>query len=186
MRETSSERVARPRTRPGLVMRLAGRGGYGVLPQGAFGGGYVYGALVMGRARLELGVGAGFAGKFVLTESVSRRPLHLSVMVAGCMQRTRRRLDLRGCLGFEAGNVAVRRPESLPWPWTVHLVGAPSLTWWFHGRVGVYAGVGVGLALVRPNFYVGPAPGDQALAERAVPPLAVSGTLGVEFRGRSR
>jgi len=33
---------------------------------------------------------------------------------------------------------------------------------------------------------VGPAPGDQALAERAVPPLAVSGTLGVKFRSRSR
>lgn len=111
MRETSSDQVARPRTRPGLATRLAGRGGYGVLPQGAFGGGQVHGALVMDRARLEIGVGAGFAGKFVLTESVSRRPLHLSVQVAGCMQITRRRLDLRGCLGFEVGNVAVRRPE---------------------------------------------------------------------------
>lgn len=60
------------------------------------------------------------------------------------------------------------------------------MTWWFHDQVGVHAGVGAGLALARPNFYVGPAPGDQALAERAVPPLAVSGTLGVKFRSRSR
>jgi hypothetical protein len=141
---------------------------------------------VTGRARLELGVGAGYGGKFVLTEKVMRRPLHLSVQLLGCGEVTPRRLDLRWCLGIEVGNVAVRRQEPRPGPWTVHLIGAPSLTWWFHARVGVYAGVGAGIALVRPNFYVGSGPGDEAIAEGTVPPLAVSGALGVEFRGLAR
>jgi len=138
----------------------------------------------MGHVRLELGVGAGYAGSLVLTENVRRRPLHLSMQLAGCGEMTRPGgVALRLCLGLEIGHVAVRREKSQPRPWTVHIVGAPSLTWWFHARVGLYAGMDFGIAPVLPNFYVGPGPGDKAVAEGAAQWLMASGTLGVEFRG---
>ena len=168
----------------GLRVRLTGRGGYGIFPQRLFGGVQVHAAFVSRRARLELGVSFGHAGQFTVTKLVTRQPEYVGVQLRGCGEFGHNAFDLRLCAGVEGGALILQRDRSQPFPWTVAAMGGPALTWWFHRHVGLYAGIDAGMSVVRPNFYVGPGPGDEALGERITPRLLLTGALGVEFRGR--
>lgn len=165
-----------------LRVRVNARTGYGLLPQGLFGGGQVHAALRVGRARVELGVSVSNAGPLVLTDVVRRRPLHVGLLLHACGELTRGSIDLRLCLGVEGGLITVKHDVSRWLPWTMYIHGSPSITWWLHRRVGLYSGIAAGPALVRTNFYAGPGPGADAIAQQSVPAWLLACALGLEFR----
>lgn len=167
----------------GLRIRGSARMGHGVLPQTVFGGGQIHAALVAGRARLELGAGVSGAGKLLVPgDDETPRPTHASLQLNGCGELTRGTIDVHLCLGFEGGRIFVAAERSSPQPWTLHLTGSPALTWWFARRIGLYAGITAGPALVRSNFYTGPGPGADAVGERKTPSFLLAGSLGLELR----
>ncbi len=181
--EKQREPVARRALPLGLRIRAEARVGHGVLPQSVFGGGRLHAALVMGRARVELGVGMSGAGPLVVPgDDATPRPFHASIQLSGCGDPIQGKVDLHLCAGFEGGRVFVGADTSSPQPWTLHLVMAPALTWWFGRHIGMFVGVSVGPALVRSNFYTGATPGMDALGERSTAKFLLAGTLGLEVR----
>lgn len=166
----------------GVRVRWSVRAGRGVLPQPTFGGGLVHAALVVGRARLELGATISGAGPLGISPERTHRPIHTGLQVNACGEFTRRAVDARLCLGAEGGLIVMRIDTDRQRPWTLHAIASPSVTWWFHRHLGLYAGVTAGPAIVRSDFYYGPGPGEEAIAERSTPPYLVAGSAGLELR----
>jgi len=181
----AGERRAAPHHRRipiGMRMRWAGRTGYGVLPDTAFGGGQLTLGLVAGRASVELGGTFSGGRPLVIPEAETRRAYHTSLQLHGCGEIASGTVSVRLCLGLEGGVILTKTANSAVRPWTLHITGSQSVTWWWHPHVGLNAAIAAGPALVRSVFYLGPGPGADAPIQRSVPALLVSGSLGLEFR----
>jgi hypothetical protein len=165
-------------------VRLAARTGYGFLPQTTLGEGQLHAGLVTRHASIELGGSLSGRQSLAVPElNQIRRVQHASLQLQGCGELTRGSINLRLCLGLEGGLLVIRTANSPVRPWMLHLTGCSSMTWWWHRHLGLNVSATVGPALVRPSFfYFGPGPGFDVAAERRVPALLISGSLGLEFR----
>lgn len=174
-----------PRKVSGRV-RVAGRYGYGLMHGESFGGGQVMFALAWRHARIEAGLAADAALAVDLRDDgreLRSHWLRTSVIVRGCGTAVAREVvDLHLCGGVEVGPMGGQNAEKGTWgrfrP-VLNLHATPAVTWWFHRAVGLWAGFGAGVFVLRP------APVTAGEPQRELGPASaysLEGGAGLEFR----
>lgn len=162
-------------------VRIAGQGGFGLLPRSGFGGGQLVFGLVWRRARIELGLAADRVDGIRLDprDAAYRTDwVRGAAFVRGCGVLAARSIDFLLCAGVQGGVISGR--SAGPWngPTRVFDVhAAPGLVWWFHRAVGLWAGISGGpfVQPLRPRHEVtGETFGTTA--------YYIAGGVGFEFR----
>jgi len=163
--------------RPGGFLRLYGGGELGAVP-GATGGLGLAGGLLGRRWRVLL------RGTWLAPRTVARAAGELEAgllagAVQGCGRLGRGVIELPLCAGLEAGAMRGRASATAVAGWVAALLG-PALVWHAGRRWGVWVGVELALAVLRPRFELGA--GARAVA--LFRPSLASGRLlaGVELR----
>lgn len=159
-------------------MRIAGRGGYGLMGSEWYGGGQVAFGVVVGRLRVELG-GGGVGGrrKHVPGFEIQRWTL----LLRACAELSVRTVDLHLCGGAEGGFINTRRLKRDKWlegALSIDLHLAPAMTWWVHPVVGVWLGLAGGVYVWRPKAAIGA----ELVNDVPGPAVSIEGALGLEFR----
>lgn len=168
-----------PRTarRPRGRVRVAGQGGYGLVPGSGFGGAQLVFALAWRRARVELGVAADGVHRTQLPGSAERSDwVRGTMLLRGCGGGLVGAVELMLCGGVEGGFIRGRGERWNAARPTLNLHVAPGLWWWFHRAVGLWAGVSAGPLLppLQPRGEDGKTHG--------ITRYLLAGGVGLEFR----
>lgn len=163
--------------RPRGRVRVAGQGGYGLVPETGFGGGQLVFALAWRHARVELGVGADGVHRARLPGASERSDwVRGSLLLRGCGGGPLGSVELMLCGGVEGGLIRGRAEVWNPARPTLNLHVAPGLWWWFHRAVGLWVGASAGPLLppLQPRGEDGESHG--------ITRYFVAGGVGLEFR----